>query len=181
MRRSTGRRRRGGTACGRGETLSHLAIPPGGRECLPAMSGAVGTGGTHVPSLRVSGSDPPGWRLCSHHSRGNPGERPVLVHRQGGGGDTRGGGPDHIGECESIRGGGCWGCGQQQAGVPACQPGAPVTMLKQTVSSPALSAGVGVRGRLLGIPLQVEARWLGLTGSRVAGKQWFPLTVGLWF
>lgn len=59
--------------------------------------------------------------------------------------------------------------------------GAPAMTLKQTVFSPALSAGVGVRSRLLRIPLQVEARWLGLTGTRIAGKQWFPVTVGFWF
>lgn len=59
--------------------------------------------------------------------------------------------------------------------------GTPAMTLNQTVSSPVLSAGVGLRSRLLGIPLQVEVRWLGLTETRIVGKQWLPLTVGFWF
>lgn len=59
--------------------------------------------------------------------------------------------------------------------------GAPAMRLDQMVYSPVVSSGVGVRSRLLGIPLQVETRWLGLTDLRIVKKQWVPLTVGFWF
>lgn len=59
--------------------------------------------------------------------------------------------------------------------------GTPAMTLDQTVTSPVLSTGVGLRTRLIGIPLQVETRWLGLTDRRIAKKQWVPLTVGFWF